>query len=128
MTKTKKKQSKRATDTKQRVNAKGITFECLDEHVLEDGVHKVTTYQKVGFIKSPVEPAIRPLIMATKWTWSIELLAYYEGEKQPEKLILGIKTQSNFNELGPILDQFLEELREDHPDAVRFGWRAIITG
>ena len=122
----KKKLSKRITDTKQRCNAKGITFECLDTSTLVDGEYVTNTYQRVGFIKAPVEPAIRPLIMESKWCWGLELLAFYPEQKQPEKMMIEIKSPSNFKELEPILEQFAEELFEDHPEAIRYGWRAII--
>lgn len=123
----KKKQSTRNTDTKQRANAKGITFECLNTSLqTEEGEYVTNTYQRIGFIKAPVEPRLRPLIMATKWTWDIEFLAYYPGEKQPEKLMVKIASPSSFTELESILDQFSEELHQDHPDAERYGWRAII--
>ena len=124
----KKKLSRRVTDTKQRCNAKGITFECLDTGTLVDGEYVTNTYQRVGFIKAPVEPAIRPLIMETKWCWGLELLAFYPEQKQPEKLMVKISSPSSFHELEPILNQFSEELLEDYPDAERYGWRAIIQG
>lgn len=124
----KKKQSTRQTDTKQRANAKGIVFECLDTDKTVDGEYVTNTYQRIGFIKSPVEPRLRPLIMATKWVWGIEFLAFYPGEKQPEKLMVKISSPSSFHELVPILNQFSEELLEDHPEAERYGWRAIIQG
>ena len=123
----KKKQSTRNTDTKQRANAKGITFECLNTSLqTEEGEYVTNTYQRVGFIKAPVEPAIRPLIMESKWCWGLELLAFYPEQKQPEKMMIEIKSPSNFKELEPILEQFAEELFEDHPEAIRYGWRAII--
>ena len=124
----KKKQSTRQTDTKHRANAKGIVFECLDTDNTVDGEYVINTYQRIGFIKSPVEPRLRPLIMATKWVWGIEFLAFYPGEKQPEKLMVKISSPSSFHELVPILNQLSEELLEDHPEAERYGWRVIIQG